>query len=95
MTKYYPPNDFWKCVARKFGFVFVWMQNVKYFTAIDTFSWLGGQEVMYGTAVPAVPGSISSFEKKFYVCFFVLLLPHIYFLGPKTIIFHAMYIFLS
>jgi len=83
----------WKCVARKFGFVYLRFdpmpRNIKKtLSTIVTFSWLGGTEVTHLLWVRDVPCSISGSGKSFYVWFSVLLLLCFYFFVQKHIICH-------
>jgi len=45
-------------------------------TTINRFSYLSGREITHYAAVSEVPGSILGYDKKYYVCLFVLLLMH-------------------
>jgi len=81
----------WKCVARKYGFVCLyfdllrWNSYLKSLTSLNiTFSGLGGREVTLQTAVQQVLGSIPGSGEDFYVYFFVLLVLS-YFLSKNTL----------
>ena len=81
----------WKCVARKFNFVYLhfgplrW-NRAKLLTTIVTLSWIGGVEVTHLLWVQDFPVSIPGSGKGFYVWFiFVLLLLCFYFLSQNTL----------
>jgi len=72
MLKNNRKNDFWKSVARKYGFFMFWslmLKQLTYLTTIYTFCCLGGQGVIHMIAVSEVFGSIPCSDKDFNVCF--------------------------
>ena len=67
----------WKCVARKFGFVYLRFDPLcrnSYMAWLDTLSWFVSAVITHPLWVQEVPGSIPGSGKGFYVWFFVLLL---------------------
>jgi len=64
----------WKCVTRKFGFVFYVSTHLQSLTLINSINGPGGAEVTNPLWMGEVPGSILGSGNGFYVWHFVLLL---------------------
>jgi len=80
----------WKCLARKFGFIYVSTHCViqlNGLTTIDTVSWLGGAVVTHPLWVQAVRVQ-SPNPARVFVSFFTLLLLHVFLFCQKHIICH-------